>query len=97
MEAVTLHLHLAAGMALERFAQQSPVRLERLHVALAAELLQQAGRALDIGEQQGHGAARQLSHRYHYRAQRRSRQERECRHRDGKSVAWVNDAAVETS
>ena len=57
-EAVALHLHLDAAVCREGLAQQGPVRRQRAHVRLAAELLQHARRALDVREEEGDGAPR---------------------------------------
>ena len=57
-EAVSLHLHLDAVVRREGLAQQCPVRRQRAHVRLAAELLQHARRALDVREEEGDGAPR---------------------------------------
>ena len=49
-------------MALERLPQASLVLGERIGVAVAAELLQQACRPFDVGEEEGDGATRQIAH-----------------------------------
>ena len=48
--------------ATEGRAEESAVVLERPHVRLLAELLQQPCRALDVREEQGDRAARKLRH-----------------------------------
>ena len=57
-EAVALHLHLDAVVRREGLAQQCPVRRQRAHIRLAAELLQHARRALDVREEEGDRASR---------------------------------------
>jgi hypothetical protein len=62
-ETVPLHLHLHPAALREGLPQQRTVHGQCLHVPLPPELLQQARRPLDVGEQQGHRPARKLSHR----------------------------------
>ena len=52
---------IVTAMARERVAQKRPVLVEHRAVALGAELRQQLRRALDVAEQERHGAGR--SHR----------------------------------
>jgi hypothetical protein len=47
---------------LERTAQHASVLGERISVLLRAELLEKPGRSLDVREEKGDGAARQLGH-----------------------------------
>ena len=70
VERVALHLHLDAAVPGERLAQQAAVILERPHVRLLAELLQQPRRALDVREEQRDRAARKLRHDQAYDASR---------------------------
>ena len=46
----------------EGLAEAAAVLLQRVSVRVRAELGEQARRLLDVGEEEGHGAARQLSH-----------------------------------
>ena len=59
-ERVPLRVDLHAAVPRERLAQQPPVLGERLLVRLRAQLVQQARRTLDVGEEQGDGAGRKL-------------------------------------
>jgi hypothetical protein len=62
-ERVALRVDLDAAVARERVAQDVTVLRELLAVPLGAELVQKSRRALDVREEKGHGAARQLGHR----------------------------------
>ena len=62
VEGVALHLDLDAAPRSEAVPEEPTVILEGPHVAVVAELLQQASRALDVGEEQGDRAARKLRH-----------------------------------
>jgi hypothetical protein len=59
-EGVSLGVDLHAATPSERRPQQPPVLGERLLVGLCAQLVQQAGGALDVGEEQGDAAVRKL-------------------------------------
>jgi hypothetical protein len=59
-EGVPLCVDLHAAVPGERPPQQPPVLGERLLVRLRAQLVQQARRTLDVGEQEGDRAARKL-------------------------------------
>jgi 3-oxoacyl-[acyl-carrier protein] reductase len=61
-EGVSLRVDDDAGVALDRFADEPVVRGEDIAVALAPERVQQPGRALDVGEEEGDGAARKVAH-----------------------------------
>ena len=61
-EGVALGIDLDAAVLPERIAQRAPVLRERCLI-LRTELAQQARRALDVGEEQGDGAVRELRHR----------------------------------
>jgi len=52
-ERVSLSIDLDAALAGARFSDQAPVLGESLRIALRAELVQQLGRALDVGEEEG--------------------------------------------
>ena len=56
-----MSVHLDAAMLLERLAQDAPVIDQRLRIRLA-KVIQQPRRALDVGEQEGDGASRELAH-----------------------------------
>jgi hypothetical protein len=71
MEGIALHLDLDPAVASERLAEKLPVARERLDVALAAEVLEQTRRALDIGEEEGDGAARERLRRGYSRRLKR--------------------------
>jgi hypothetical protein len=60
-EGVALRVHLDAAVALERLPQQPAVLREGVGVRVA-ELVQQARRALDVGEEEGDSATRKLPH-----------------------------------
>src|SRR6266480_1382246 len=60
-ECVTFGVDLVAVMRLERSAQQAAVVREQLCVALS-RTLKQLRRALDVGKEQGYGAARSVGH-----------------------------------
>ena len=59
-ERVPLRVDLDAAAPRERLPQQPPVLGERLVVRLRAQLVQQARRTLDVGEEQGDAAGRKL-------------------------------------
>src|SRR6266511_3806113 len=59
-EGVSLRIDLDAAAGREGLPQESAVLGERLDVALLPELLDQPGRALDVGEEESDGAAREL-------------------------------------
>ena len=61
-EGVALRVHLDPATCDERFAQDAPMLREHVRVSLA-QLVQQPGRALDVGEQKRDGAGRKLGHR----------------------------------
>jgi hypothetical protein len=54
-EGVTLRVDLHAAVARECIAKQAPVLGERVRVILGAELVQEAGRALDVRKEKGDG------------------------------------------
>jgi hypothetical protein len=60
-ERVALGVDLDPANLRERRAQEAVVRREHVAVAVAAELLEQTRRALDVREQEGHGPGRQRS------------------------------------
>jgi hypothetical protein len=60
-EGVALGVDLYAVVPLEGVAQHAPVLGERLRVGVA-ELVHQPRRALDVGEEEGDGAGRELAH-----------------------------------
>jgi hypothetical protein len=62
VEGVALHLHLNAAVGSESLAEEAAVTLERAHVVVLPEFLQQPCGALDVGEQQRDRAARKLRH-----------------------------------
>jgi hypothetical protein len=57
----TLRLHLDAAVTLERVAQDATVVRQDRRVAVA-QLVEQACRALDVGEQERDRALRQFAH-----------------------------------
>ncbi len=59
-ERVALRVHLDAAVCRGRLADQPPVLGERRRIGLGAELVQQRGRALDVGEEKGDRAAREI-------------------------------------
>jgi hypothetical protein len=61
-ERIPLRVDLVTSVRSERLAQQPLMFRKHLSVALA-QLLEQPRRSLDVGEQEGDGARRQLSHR----------------------------------
>jgi hypothetical protein len=61
-EGIALVIHLVARVAAERLAHDPPVLGERLPVGLLAQLVQEPGRALDVGEYQGDRAGGLLDH-----------------------------------
>ena len=69
-ERVSLRVHLDAAVGSKRLADHPAVLGERLRVRLRAELVQQFRRALDVGEQEGDGAGRKITHR-RFRARKR--------------------------
>src|SRR2546423_13074309 len=60
-EGVSLRVDLDAAVTLEGLPQHAAVLGEDVRVSIA-QLLQQAWRALDVGEEEGDGAARELAH-----------------------------------
>jgi hypothetical protein len=60
-EAVPLGIHLDASVARESFSEEAPVVGEYPCVAVP-ELVDKAGRALDVREEQGHGARGKVTH-----------------------------------
>jgi hypothetical protein len=58
-EGVALRVDLDAIRGAERLAQQQSVLGQRVRVSVGPERLEQAGRALDVGEQEGDRARRQ--------------------------------------
>ena len=60
-ERVALRVDLRAAVPLERLPQDAPVLAEHGRVAVA-ELVQELGRALDVGEEEGQPAVGQLAH-----------------------------------
>ena len=61
-ERVALCVDLDATVADERVAKHATVLGQHLGVALGSELVQQLGRALDVGEEERDGARRELAH-----------------------------------
>ena len=59
-ERVALRVDLDAVVRGERGPKDAPVLCERLGVPVGAERVQQAGRALDVREEEGDRAAREL-------------------------------------
>ena len=67
-EGVSLRVDLYAAVAREGLAQRTAVLGERLGVAVRPKLMQQLGRILDVGEQEGHGSGGEVgSHAGHAR------------------------------
>ena len=60
-ERVALRVHLDASVARERLPERPPVLRERAAVGVS-QLAQQPRRALDVGEEEGDGAAWELEH-----------------------------------
>ena len=60
-EGVALRVDLDAAVAREGLAQDAAVLGERLCVGLAPELVQQPGRALDVGEEEGDGSGGEIA------------------------------------
>ena len=60
-ERVPLGVHLDAAVRRECLAERTPVLGERLRVGLT-ELVQEAGRALDVREEEGDGAGGKVAH-----------------------------------
>ena len=61
-EAVALHLDLDPAVEHEGLTQDLSVDRQRVDVAHAPEVLEQSRRSFDVGEQQGDGAGRKISH-----------------------------------
>ena len=61
-ERIALRVDLDAAVPRERVAQDASMLGERLRVLRLAELVQQPRRALDVGEEEGDGAGRELAH-----------------------------------
>ena len=61
-EGVALRVDLDPAVRRERRSQRAPVLSQRVCVPLGAQLVQQRGRALDVGEQERDGAGRQIAH-----------------------------------
>ena len=61
-ERVALRVDLDAAVPLERVAQDTPMLGERSRVVIRAELVQEARRPLDVREEKGDGAGRQVGH-----------------------------------
>src|SRR5207244_13581476 len=61
-EGVALRVDLGPAPRAERLAHESPVLAGHAPVALVAELLEEAGRALDVGEGERDGPAGQGAH-----------------------------------
>ncbi len=59
-ERIALRVDLDPLMSRAGFADQAPVLGERLGVPLGAELVQKLSRALDVREEKGDGAAREV-------------------------------------
>src|SRR5262249_47322854 len=55
-ERIALRVHLDAAVAPARVAHDLAMPGEHIRVVLGAELVQQAGRPLDVGEEEGDGA-----------------------------------------
>jgi hypothetical protein len=62
VEGIALCVHDPSLVGGERRLEETPVLGQRLVVAVASELLEQGGRALDVGEQEGDGPAGELGH-----------------------------------
>ena len=60
-ECVSLRVYLDAAVRREGGPQRAPVLGQRLRVGVS-ELVQQLGRALDVGEEKGDGAGGELAH-----------------------------------
>ena len=59
-EGVALRVDLDAALGGAGLPDHAPVLGERLRVPLGAELVQQPRRALDVGEEEGDGAGREV-------------------------------------
>jgi len=70
-ERIPLRVHLDPAVPQESLTQQAPVLREHLRIPLA-ELVQKAGRALDVREKQSDGSARKLPHAHMIAPRRRS-------------------------
>jgi len=60
-ERIALRVHLDAAVPGAALADDAPVLEERVRVRLRPELVQQPRRALDVGEQEGHGSRREVA------------------------------------
>ena len=60
-ERVALRVDFDSPLLCARVADDAPVFGERLRVRLGAELVQQPRRALDVREEEGDGAAREIA------------------------------------
>jgi hypothetical protein len=58
---VTLSIDLHPAMTRKRFPQRAPMRGQGLRVRLAAKLMQQPRRTLDVGEEKSHRAAGEIA------------------------------------
>ena len=63
---------LDAAVGAESLSKDASVLAKRLRVLLGAELMQQLGRALHVGEEKRDGAGREVAHRANDRARARS-------------------------
>ena len=61
-ERVALRVDLLAVVHPERLAHDAPMRRQHRRVLLVAELLQEAGAALDVAENEGDGPRRKIRH-----------------------------------
>jgi hypothetical protein len=61
-EGVALRVYLHATLGRKRLAQRATVLGERLRIALRTEFVQEPGRALDVGEEEGDGPGREVTH-----------------------------------
>src|SRR5262245_48724497 len=61
-EGVALRVHLDSTPGSKRRAQHTAVLAQRGRVLLGAQLVQQTGRPLHVGEEEGDGPARKLGH-----------------------------------
>ena len=64
-EGVALGVDLLAVVQPERLAHDPSVRPQQLGVLIVAQLLEQAGAALDVAEEKRHRAGRKVGHRRH--------------------------------
>jgi hypothetical protein len=60
-EGVALRVDLDAAVAGEGLAQRAPVLRERLRIALCSQLVQELGRALHVGEEEGDRPGREVT------------------------------------